>query len=180
LGVCPASRHGNAIRAAGGHARRRAGRAHAFFGAANCDTAIDTELNRIVQTQAARIVSNSFGFGTPQSAAGGTCPGSAAFPIGGTSLSCPVFAAIQALASQGRATPIGFANPALYTMPQRAFHDVRPSDAPARPLVMITDLGKTLITMATSTSLSGAPGFDDTPGLGTPRGRTFLREEHRR
>src|SRR5690242_4078755 len=33
----------------------------AFFGAANCDTAIDTERNRIVQTQAARIVSNSFG-----------------------------------------------------------------------------------------------------------------------
>jgi subtilase family serine protease len=119
-------------------------------------------------------------FATPRSAAGGRCPSSSLFPIGGTSLSCPVFAAIQALASQGRATPIGFANPALYTMPQRAFHDVRPSNAPAHPLAMITDSGKTLITMATNTSLTDAPGFDDTTGLGTPRGRTFLREEHRR
>ena len=65
-------------------------------------------------------------------------------------------------------------------MPQRAFHDVRPSNAPAHPLAMITDSGKTLITMATNTSLTDAPGFDDTTGLGTPRGRTFLREEHRR
>ena len=119
-------------------------------------------------------------FATPPSAAGGKCPASSLFPIGGTSLSCPIFAAIQALASQGRITSIGFANPALYTMPERAFHDVRPSNAPAHPLAMMTDSGKTLITMATNTSLSDAPGFDDTTGLGTPRGRTFLREEHRR
>jgi subtilase family serine protease len=119
-------------------------------------------------------------FDTPRSAAGGRCPDSATFPIGGTSLSCPVFAAIQALASQGRVNPIGFANPALYTMPEAAFHDVRPSNAPAHPLAMVTDSGKTLITMATNTSLTDAPGFDDTTGLGTPRGRTFLRESRRR
>jgi len=45
---------------------------------------------------------------------------------------------------------------------------------------MITDSGKTLITMATNTSLTVARGFDDMTGLGTPRGRAFLREEHRR
>src|SRR5262249_30710140 len=33
--------------------------------------------------------------------------------IGGTSLACPVFAGVQALASQGRLFPIGFANPLL-------------------------------------------------------------------
>ena len=45
---------------------------------------------------------------------------------------------------------------------------------------MITDSGKTLITMGTNTSLTDAPGFDDTTGLGTPRGRTFLKESRRR
>ncbi len=36
--------------------------------------------------------------------------------IGGTSLACPVIAGIQALASQNRLFPIGFANPLLYVL----------------------------------------------------------------
>ncbi|MEO9240694.1 MAG: S53 family peptidase, partial [Jatrophihabitantaceae bacterium] len=36
--------------------------------------------------------------------------------IGGTSLACPLIAGIQAVASQGRRFPIGFANPLLYGM----------------------------------------------------------------
>ena len=36
---------------------------------------------------------------------------------GGTSLACPLFAAVQALAQQGRTVAIGFANPLLYSIP---------------------------------------------------------------
>jgi len=88
-----------------------------------------------------------------------------------------VFAAIQALASQGRATPIGFANPLLYTMPERAFHDVRPSDAPAHPLAMITDSGKTLITMGTKHVADRRTRVRRHDRSWHPRaGRAFLRE----
>ena len=60
--------------------------------------------------------------------------------IGGTSLACPVFAGIQALASQHRRFPIGFANPLLYVLGlgRHVFHDVT---APAQPTAMMTQSG---------------------------------------
>jgi subtilase family serine protease len=112
-------------------------------------------------------------------AAGGTCSAAAGdlAQIGGTSLACPVFAAIQALASQGRHSSIGFANPLLYALPSLAFHDVKSANAPTTPLAMMTDSGRTLITMNSDSSLTDTPGYDDSTGRGTPQGLVFLLAE---
>ena len=93
--------------------------------------------------------------------------------IGGTSLSCPVIAGIQALASQNRLFPIGFANPLLYVLGlvPGTFRDV---NAPASPTAMMTRSGRTLITMGLDSSLTSTKGYDDTTGLGTPNGGAFL------
>jgi subtilase family serine protease len=113
-------------------------------------------------------------------AAGGTCSAAAGdlIQIGGTSLACPVFAAMQALASQGRHFPIGFADPLIYRLSSSAFHDVNASNAPNNPLLMMTDSGRTLITMDSDSSLTATKGYDDTTGRGTPNGLVFLLEEH--
>jgi subtilase family serine protease len=96
--------------------------------------------------------------------------------IGGTSLACPVIAGIQALASQNRLFPIGFANPLLYLLNLLgpAFHDVR---APASTVAMMTQSGRSLLTLGQDTSLTSTKGYDDTTGLGTPNGSAFLRGE---
>ena len=96
--------------------------------------------------------------------------------IGGTSLSCPVIAGIQALASQNRRFPIGFANPLLYLLhlAPPVFHDVK---APASPTAMMTQSGRSLLTMGMDSSLTSTKGYDDTTGLGTPNGSAFLLRE---
>ena len=93
--------------------------------------------------------------------------------IGGTSLACPIFAGVQALASQGRFFPIGFANPLLYTIGLTgvAFRDVKD---PSTPLALMTVSGRSLLTMAMDTSLKATKGYDDTTGLGTPNGPGLL------
>jgi subtilase family serine protease len=97
--------------------------------------------------------------------------------IGGTSLACPVFAGIQALASQGRFFPIGFANPLLYTLGLTglAFHDVK---APATTQALMTSSGSNLVTLGDDTSLTATKGYDNTTGLGTPSGTWLLLGEH--
>jgi subtilase family serine protease len=109
---------------------------------------------------------------------GGQCQGSSLGQIGGTSLACPVFAAVQALASQGRHFPVGFANPSLYSLPRAAYHDVQSANAPNHPLAMMTESGHTLITMDHDTSLTDTRGYDDTTGLGTPNGGIYVLAEH--
>jgi subtilase family serine protease len=96
--------------------------------------------------------------------------------IGGTSLACPVFAGVQALASQGRSVPIGFANPLLYSAggTGAGFHDVK---SPTSTLALMTISGRNLLTMAEDTSLTATKGYDDTTGLGTPNGPGLLRLE---
>jgi len=93
--------------------------------------------------------------------------------IGGTSLSCPVFAGIQALASQGRDHAIGFANPSLYQigMTPGVFRDVK---APRHTVAIATPSGKNLITFGQDSSLTSTRGYDDTTGLGTPHGSAYL------
>jgi subtilase family serine protease len=93
--------------------------------------------------------------------------------IGGTSLACPVIAGIQALASQGRRFPIGFANPLLYVLSLTgvAFHDVQ---APAQPIAMATQSGRSLLTMGQDSSLTATKRYDDSTGLGTPYGPVLL------
>jgi subtilase family serine protease len=96
--------------------------------------------------------------------------------IGGTSLSCPTFVGIQAVASQNRRFPIGFANPRLYLMSLAGvpFHDVA---APASPVAMMTQSGRSLLTLGQDSSLTSTKGYDDTTGLGTPHGIAFLLAE---
>jgi subtilase family serine protease len=91
--------------------------------------------------------------------------------IGGTSLACPVFAGIEALASTGRRAPIGFANPLLYGLKAGAYHDVVPSRV---PVAVATPSGSALVTFDRDSTLATSFGYDDVTGLGSPRGTGFL------
>ncbi len=104
------------------------------------------------------------------------------YRIGGTSLACPVTAAVQALATQARGgVAIGFANPAIY---QRygtaALHDV--TDHPlgqgqgianvrvdyANSFDASDGLLVSLRSFGLDSSLSATPGYDNVTGVGTP------------
>lgn len=93
--------------------------------------------------------------------------------IGGTSLACPLFAAVQALASTGRWHPIGFANPLLYRLARVSYRDVRPHSTVA----VTNPSGSYLATFDQDTSLATARGYDDVTGLGSPRGLVFVLAE---
>lgn len=92
------------------------------------------------------------------------------FTIGGTSLSCPLFAGFEALASQGRRVAIGFANPTLYNV-RGAFSDVK---NPSKPIAFSTKSGANVLVLGQDTSLVAVKGWDNTTGLGTPTGQHFL------
>jgi len=49
---------------------------------------------------------------------------------GGTSLACPMFSALWAIANQEAGTPLGFAAPYLYSMPAGAITDIVPVTSP--------------------------------------------------
>ncbi len=101
---------------------------------------------------------------------------------GGTSLSCPVFVAIQALAQQAQhGVPIGFANPAIYARyGTAAFHDV--TDHPLGQGVSFgvarddyadrqdptSKVLTTYQTFAHNGALQATAGYDDVTGVGTP------------
>jgi len=109
--------------------------------------------------------------------------GYAEFRIGGTSLSSPLFAAMMALADQAAGARHGFANPALYAAsPKKAYHDIKP---PATTIASLrTDYAnktnaangttEALRTTGQTVSLTSAAGYDDSTGLGSPRGLAFL------
>jgi subtilase family serine protease len=94
-----------------------------------------------------------------------------AFTIGGTSLSSPLFAGIQALASQNRRVPIGFANPTLYNLSSSAITDVR---NPSTPIAFATQSGANVVVLGQDSSLVAVKGWDNTTGLGTPTGQKYL------
>jgi subtilase family serine protease len=96
------------------------------------------------------------------------------YAIGGTSLSCPMFAALQALASQGRTVPIGFANPELYNLKSTSFNDVV---NPSVPRAVTDPEGDYVLSFGFDTSLTAVKGYDDTTGLGSPHGSSFLSAE---
>jgi subtilase family serine protease len=105
------------------------------------------------------------------------------FPVSGTSLSCPLFAGIQALAQQAQGRPIGFANPALCARYRTAaYHDV--TDHPLGRAVSLAVIegvpfgpGGTAsywaVTLGTDGDLHATPGYDDVTGLGSPA-RAYL------
>jgi subtilase family serine protease len=100
---------------------------------------------------------------------------------GGTSLACPLFAAVQAVASTGRHTAIGFANPLLYSLAGTgAYHDVVPQRA---PVALATPSGSALITEDRDSSLLTSFGYDEVTGVGSPNGKALAKAEaaaHRR
>ncbi len=105
------------------------------------------------------------------------------YRIGGTSLSCPLFAGFMALADQKAGFHHGFANPALYHLSASAFRDVKPSrptavlrrnfnngenaaDGYSDPSVRTFDTG--------GNTIHTAAGYDTITGRGVPRGNIFL------
>jgi subtilase family serine protease len=93
--------------------------------------------------------------------------------IGGTSLSCPLIAGIQALASQDRRFAIGFANPLIYSMRSAAFNDIRPQ----APLHYASTSGAYLGTFEEGDTQYTRYGYDNITGRGTPVGPTFVAAE---
>ena len=92
--------------------------------------------------------------------------------IGGTSLAAPLIAGIQAVASQHRYFPIGFANPMLYSLNGFAFHDTT-----AAQLHYSTPSGSYLGTFDIGDTQTTTRGYDNTTGRGTPNGVAFLLSE---
>ncbi|MFD9127209.1 protease pro-enzyme activation domain-containing protein [Kitasatospora sp. NPDC059571] len=108
----------------------------------------------------------------------------AEYRIGGTSLACPVIAALQALAQQAKGSPIGFANPTVYDRYRSgAFHDVtdHPLGAGTELAQVRVDFangvdaaGGTVVslrTMGHDTSLAATEGYDAVTGVGSPTAR---------
>ncbi len=103
---------------------------------------------------------------------------------GGTSLSTPLFAAVQALTSQAQNTRLGFANPRLYAIARQqaagkgpaAFHDV--TGAHDGAAVVRADFVNganasdgflySVRSMDDDSSLATTAGWDDVTGIGTP------------
>jgi subtilase family serine protease len=104
---------------------------------------------------------------------------------GGTSLSTPLFAGVQALAQQARGgTPFGFANPTLYRLTGTgAFRDVTkltgpPPAAVAQRWVSAGTFAPMLFQMLAQeptpgvpTTSSVGPGYDNETGIGVPTAR---------
>lgn len=103
-------------------------------------------------------------------------------PVGGTSASTPMFAAVQADAQQARVAAgggaLGFANPEIYrTANQNTFTDIvaHPAGAPA-DISAVLDLGPDgegkarirLFELGHDQGLPAAPGYDLATGLGSP------------
>jgi subtilase family serine protease len=98
--------------------------------------------------------------------------------FGGTSVSSPLFAGVQADAQQAQRAPIGFANPEIYLRDQSrglgAFRDI--TDHPrGQTFATAVDEGLSggarqgvLLTLGSDFTLHATPGFDDVTGVGSP------------
>lgn len=122
--------------------------------------------------------------------------------IGGTSLACPTFSAIMAIAAQKAGHGLGQAAPLVYNLPAGAINDVTAVSSPnnvtgvingnpvsadslAAPLGNTTSYFSALynspsshrwdvITFGTDSSLTVGPGYDNVTGVGTPNGANFV------
>jgi subtilase family serine protease len=105
------------------------------------------------------------------------------YRIGGTSLSCPLFAGMVALADQAFGSPIGFANPSIYQLAgTSALRDIVP---PQGQIAVVrnnfnnsTGPGKGITTVLRTADQTGTlqlrRGYDDVTGVGTPNGFDFV------
>jgi subtilase family serine protease len=98
------------------------------------------------------------------------------YRVGGTSLACPIFAGLMALADQAAGHPHGFANPLFYANPG-AFYDVVSVKTAVARRNFVNSVDATLGTvdrLRTFDDYSGSPtqhtnvGWDNVTGLGTP------------
>jgi subtilase family serine protease len=107
------------------------------------------------------------------------------YRIGGTSVSCPLFAGVMALADQRAGRAHGFANPVFYRLAgSRAFRDVV-SPPPGTTIAAVRsdfDNGESATdgmtfsvrTMNQTGTLHTRRGYDDVTGVGSPNGAAFL------
>jgi subtilase family serine protease len=105
------------------------------------------------------------------------------YMVGGTSLACPLFVGVMALADQEAGFHHGFANPALYHVNASAFRDVKPG-APTAYLFRLynnnvnANQGYSPVLLNTfdrgGNTIHSAVGYDDETGRGVPRGMHFL------
>jgi subtilase family serine protease len=105
------------------------------------------------------------------------------YRIGGTSLSCPLLAGIQAVANQIARRSLGFINPAVYRLAgSPAFKDIRTAGVSTGVVrvdyVNSADDTDGLITSLRTLNDTGTifvrPGYDDVTGVGTPNGAAYL------
>jgi len=124
--------------------------------------------------------------------------------IGGTSLSCPIFSGIWAIADQKAGKALGQAAPLLAKLPSGTINDIVPLGSPTNVAGVIFDsAGATFyssdtllaplyttteyysafwnltgeyvdISFGTDTSLTVTPGWDNVTGWGVPNGLTFI------
>ena len=107
---------------------------------------------------------------------------------GGTSVSSPEFAAVQADAIQAAHHALGFANPAVYAR-SRVLTDVvdRNAQVSKTPLSNVADFGEVngalnvkLVAFGQDTSLNAVRGYDDATGVGSPNLNYLRSFQHRR
>ena len=100
------------------------------------------------------------------------------YRIGGTSVSCPLFAGIMALADQRTGHPHGFVNPLFYALAgTRAYRDIVNPPAPWPRCGATSTTARTLPTASRSRAhhepdgrrCTRSAGYDDVTGMGTPR-----------
>jgi len=113
-----------------------------------------------------------FLIGATQTLPDGTV-GYAESDIGGTSLACPLFAALQADAIQAQhGIPVGFANPAIYARYKSpAISDVTASGPGAKAINTLAPWEGSpaiAVSFGDDALLKAGKGYDDATGVGTP------------
>src|SRR6266853_4065586 len=122
--------------------------------------------------------------------------------VGGTSLACPMFSGVMAIAAQKAGHGLGQAAALVYDLPTGAVLDIVPVGSPTNPTGVIDgnavsadDLAQPLentttyfsalynspfstrwfvITFGTDSSLTVEPGWDNVTGVGVPNGANFI------
>jgi subtilase family serine protease len=93
---------------------------------------------------------------------------------GGTSVSSPLFAGLEALADQAAGRPHGFVNPLLYRLRGTGIlRDIVNARVPVA--LAVSQGGATYLdTLQDDTSLQAVPGYDGQTGLGSPDGAVYV------
>ena len=103
------------------------------------------------------------------------------YRVGGTSLSSPLFAGVQAVAQSGVGRRIGFANPFIYSaFRQHVFYDVTPQGDAGNVRADYANgqnadggIVYSVRTFDQDSSLTTGPGWDDVTGVGSATSRYF-------